>query len=135
MVFHRAASVSDPDSPVRNLRQTSQGKFWLLDNEAAFFQSYHLVHQGSPTGNRLQRRDLRHLHSTCIFQRSLVRHLMDLWRTGNPAHCLTEYVRMREPLFDRVTVDSAALRLFSEMFSRRVSDVVEWVNYCRSLNK
>ena len=60
---------------------------------------------------------------------------MDLRRTGNPAQWLTEYVRMREPLFDHVAVDDAAYRLFVEMFPRRLSDVVEWVTYCRFLNR
>ena len=130
----RATKLPVPENPVRNLEQTSHGKLWLLDNEASFFQSYQLLHQGSPTGRRIMRAHLLHLQSTCLFRRSLVRRLTALWRTGNPALTLIEYVRLREPLFDHVTVDSAAYRLFQEMFSRRLADVMKWVNHCRSGN-
>ncbi|XP_070198939.1 four-jointed box protein 1-like [Littorina saxatilis] len=130
----RASGLTETSSHVRNLQQTTDGKLWLLDNEAGFFHSYQLIHRGSTTGIRLQRAHLRHLRSTCIFQRSLVRHLMEFVRRGDPAGALLAQVRMREPLFHHMTVDSDSRRLFVKLFSHRVFDVLEWIVHCRSMN-
>ncbi|KAK7476926.1 hypothetical protein BaRGS_00031865 [Batillaria attramentaria] len=129
--YDRAASSLHTRSSIRNVGQTSRGKFWLFDNEAAFFLSYQLLHQGSPAGKWLERAHSRLLRSTCVFQQNVIQSVLKLQRSSDPADVLEEYVRVHEPLYDHVTVENDASELLREFFPRRLRDVVDWIRHCQ----
>ena len=120
---------------IRNLRKsTKTGKFWLIDNESGLLDAYELMYRSFDYGERFVRFHKQMLQTLCIFERPLVEALKNLHNSIKPHEQLEEFTRKYEPLYDKVPKDQTE-SLFHLMFSKRISDVVGWIQHCESRAK
>ena len=122
---------------IRNLRKSSKtGKFWLIDNESGLLDAYELMYRRFENGEKFVRFHKEMLQTLCIFERPLVEALKNLHNNSKPHEQLEEFTRKYEPLYDKVPKDPDNLEsLFYTMFSKRISDVIGWIQHCDSRTK
>ncbi|XP_041365524.1 four-jointed box protein 1-like [Gigantopelta aegis] len=120
---------------IRNLRKsTKTGKFWLIDNESGLLDAYELLYRSFDYGERFVRFHKQMLQTMCIFQHPLVEALRNLHNSIKPHELLEQFARKYEPYYDKVPRDHTH-SLFHTMFSKRLSDVISWIQHCESRAK
>ncbi|XP_046558586.1 LOW QUALITY PROTEIN: four-jointed box protein 1-like [Haliotis rubra] len=143
--YDRVASMQDAaekeKSPkiiqdnIRNLRKsTTTGKLWLIDNESGLLDAYDLLYHSGSNGEHFLHFHKEMLQTMCIFQKSLVDALYKLHGSISPHEVLEHYARTYEPLIDAVQKD-ATYNLFKTMFSKRLSEVIQWIKFCKDSHR
>ncbi|GAB1598305.1 hypothetical protein Ahia01_000107400 [Argonauta hians] len=117
---------------IRNLRKSpTSGKFWLIDNESGLLDAYDLLYQDKISGKHFVSFHQQMLQTMCIFQESIVNSLQTLRNLSAPHLKLEEYARHYEPLLNKIPKDYT-YSLFKTMFSKRLAEVSNWIEYCKT---
>jgi len=135
-----AVQQANPDvlrESVRNVRKSSStGKLWMLDNESGLLDGYSLLYgQQTTSSTRAQFIGFHRtmLHSICVFRRRTVSRVRWLADLESPDKLLEASAANTDPLYSRLPHDNDALRLFRRYFRTRLREVIDWVDYCKSV--
>ncbi|ESP00935.1 hypothetical protein LOTGIDRAFT_238416 [Lottia gigantea] len=117
---------------IRNLRKSVKtSKLWLIDNESGLLDAYDLLYKSGQNGKQFVTFHQQMLQTMCIFEKPLVKAIRSLHNTPEPYQTLENFARQHEPLLDQVPKDNS-YSLFKTMFSKRLTDVYEWIQFCQS---
>ena len=126
--------------PNRNVRKTyDAGKFWLFDNEFAFYQGYVYSYSQSsiPKYTKWFWIHEELLKALCIFRRSTILKIQMMAEMQDPAEYFLKYVRQKEPLYhlfeNRNDVKPIKKIIFKSRFHERLKFLMSWVEYCKKI--
>ena len=122
------------EEPIRNLRKSSaDGKLWLVDNESGLFDAYELLKPNQDhSTTRFSTFHRQMLQTMCVFQAHVVRALKKLYQALSPHERLVNFALSLEPLLKYLPKQEEYYKLFTEIFVKRIEDVLNWVNRCQS---
>lgn len=121
------------DDPMWNTRQDYEtGKLWLFDNEYSFYTGYEPSYIQQYSWQYWYHERL--LKSICIFRQQTINLVSDLASRPSPADYLLQYIRRREPLYEKMEhillLERNTRKKFMSKFKDRLNFVLAWVNYC-----
>eukprot|EP00106_Octopus_bimaculoides_P004173 XP_014771615.1 PREDICTED: uncharacterized protein LOC106870138 [Octopus bimaculoides] len=117
---------------IRNLRKSpTSGKFWLIDNESGLLDAYDLLYRDKISGKNFVSFHQQMLKTMCIFQKSVADSLQTLKSLSAPHLKLEDFARYHEPLLNKIPKDYT-YSLFKSMFSKRLAEVSNWIEYCKT---
>ena len=118
---------NETQKPMKNLRRSSSGKLWLVDDENGLFDAYSLIYT---SGSSFHHFHTEMLHTTCVFQHRVAEALKNMhYSPESPLGVLQKYVVSKEPLFSSQNIDS--FYRFLSHFEKRLQEVVEWIDECQ----
>ena len=128
----KEGDVTMLEDKIRNLqRDVKTGKMWLIDNESGLFDAYELLYMGKELGTDFINYHKKMLKSICIFRKDLIDKIRSLADNPFPDEVLFQYAWAREPVLSEIS-KPPQYYLFAKHFRRRLLDVLEWVNECRT---
>ena len=123
--------------PVHNLLTSRQtGRLWLIDNEAGLLDGYSLLYSTSEEeaaqAERLQQLQEDSLHTLCVFKRSTVAAVFALYKSGDAASMLGQFIARNEPLYQEMLQHLPGQQeVWQQHFQQRIEEVWIWMKQCQ----
>lgn len=120
------------EESIRNLKKSStDGKLWLIDNECGLLDAYQLLEPYS-SNSRFTTFHRQMLQTMCVFEMPFVQALQKLSQQPSPHMRLQNFAMSFEPLLIGLPKDRHYEK-FSELFDKRLAEVVTWIENCKNL--
>ena len=118
------------------LTSRATGRLWMIDNEAGLLDGYSLLYPASDQmageAERFQEMHRDLLHTLCIFKRSTVAAVFALYKSGDAASLLDQFIARNEPLYREVyTQLPGGQKVWKQHFQQRIEEVWIWMKQCQ----
>ena len=112
-------------------------KYYMIDNESAFYIGYKYIYTSENTPETQKRYWLHEklLRSLCIFNRETISNIKKVASINGTAAYLLDYVRRNDPNYKILEVKWPVLEalphLYQTRFQERLQNVLNWVAECK----